>query len=860
MRPSKFIPPFIQENGKIIAGFIFTLFFLGLFIWFIKHEQGELKQVRQLLLKADWIWISLGICLSLTYLFVHGMMYKSAFLAIGSKISVGNGTLLYLKRNFVSIFLPAGGVSSLAFFSSNIEKKGISPSQISFASSIYGFVGILSVVIVAIPVFTYAIFEGSIRNGEWVGLITLFILISAIYALYKSVINKGKIYRLFIKYIPVIEIYAADFKSNSIELNNFLKTLGFSILIEIIGIVHIYIAMLALAIQPSIANAMVAYIIGVVFLIISPFLRGLGAVEASMTFMLIRLGYSGAEAVSITIVYRFMEFWIPMLLGAFSFLLKINRLLMRIVPALLLFAMGVVNLISVLTPAIPSRLIFLKNFLPVEAIKVSNYFVFTAGLFLLVTAAFMLKGLRITWYFALGLCFISLVGHMTKAIDYEESSFAVLVIIILLVSRHEYYIKTNPKAQSLGIHAILLSVVAVMLYGTIGFYYLDKKHFNIDFNWWQAVRYTMENFVLIGSNNLRATDRFARNFLLSINISGFISIAVLIYTLIRPYIPKSVIHDDDLEWAKLQLDKYGSSALDYFKTYGDKLIYRNEDGFLAYRLSGNFAVVLESPVCAPENSIKLIRSFDKYCMEKGLKNLYYRVSENGLPAFEALGKKKLFLGQEAIVDLETFSLAGGNRKSIRNALKRMSEIGYTSKVYTAPIKDGILQRLKSVSDEWLKDTEREEIVFSQGMFDWDELKSQTIITVENIEEKIVAFLNLVPDYAEDEATYDLIRKTADAPNGTIDFTMVAMFEYLKQQGYKKVNLGFVPMSGISNAKNIPERSMKFAYEKLHSFSRYKGLREAKDKFSPVWHNKYLIYNQDYDLLQVPAVLNHVVKP
>lgn len=860
MNSLRFIPPFVRENGKIIASFIFTLFFLALSIWFIKHEHRELAQVKELLLTANWIWISLGVALSLTYLFVHGMMYRSAFSAIGSLISIGDGTLLYLKRNFVSVFLPAGGVSSLAFFSGDIEKKGVSQSQINFASSIYGFVGILSVVVVAIPVFIYAIFEGSIGYGEWFGLIAVFGLIAGVYKLYRSVVSMDKIYRLIIRYIPLIEVYAADFRNNAIERNSFLRTLGYSILIEVIGIAHIYLAMLALSIQPSIAQAMIAYIIGVVFLIISPFLRGLGAVEASMTFMLIRLGYSSAEAVSVTFMYRFMEFWIPMLLGAFSFLLKINRLLMRILPALLLLAMGMVNLISVLTPAIHSRLDFLEDFLPIEAIRVSNYFVFVAGLFLLVTAAFMLKGLRIAWYFALGLCLISLVGHMTKAIDYEESSFAILVIIILFVSRREYYIKTNPKTRSLGIQTTILSIAAVILYGTIGFYFLDTKHFNIDFSWGQSVKYTLQNFVLIGNNELVPNDRFARNFLLSINISGFLSIAFLIYALIRPYIPRPVTEEEELEWAKQQLDKYGNSAMDYFKTYGDKLIYREDDGFLAYRLSGNFAAVLECPVCAPENRKQFIRSFDKYCAEKGLKNLYYRVPEDALPDFGALNKKQLFLGQEGIVELETFSLAGGNRKSIRNAIKKVSDNGYVSKVYSAPIRAGILQKLQSVSDEWLKDTEREEIVFSQGMFDWEELKSQTIITVENAEEKIVAFLNLIPDYAQGEATYDLIRKTADAPNGTIDFIMVAMFEYLKLQGFKTVNIGFAPMSGISQAKNMSERSMKFAYEKIRSFSRYKGLREAKDKFSPLWSNKYLIYSQDYDLLLVPAVLNHVIKP
>lgn len=856
----RFIPPFIRENGKIIASFIFTLFFIALSVWFIKHEQTELVQVKKLVSTANWIWIALGCLLSVIYIFVHGMMYRSSFASVGSNVSINDGALLYLKRNFVSVFLPAGGVSSLAFFSGDIEKKGVAQSQINFASSIYGFVGILSVVIIAVPVFIYAIFEGSIGYGEWFGLVAVFVLIISIYLLYDSVIKRGGAYRFVARYIPGIEVYADDFRNNAIERESFLKTLGYSILIEVIGVLHIYIAMLALNINPSVVNALIGYIIGVVFLIISPFLRGLGAVEASMTFMLIRLGYSEAVAVSITLVYRLMEFWIPMLLGAFSFLLKINKLLMRVLPALLLLVMGVINLISVLTPAIHSRLVFLKDFLPIEAIRASNYFVFMAGLFLLVTAAFMLKGLRIAWYFAMSLCVLSLLGHMTKAIDYEEASFAVLVILILLVSRKDYYIKVNPKMRSVGIQTTLLSIFAVILYGIIGFYFLDKKHFDIDFSWWQSVRYTLENFVLIGDQNLIPNDKFARNFLLSINISGFISITFLVYMLIRPYIFKLVPEEDDLEWAKSQLAEYGSSSLDYFKTYADKLIYRHENGFLAYRISGNFAVVLECPVGSSEHQRQMIKSFDKYCFENGLKNLYYRVPEESLQDFITLNKKKLFLGQEGVVDLSTFSLAGGHHKSIRNAVKKVSDIGFTSKVYNAPIKDGLLQKLKFVSDEWLKDTEREEFVFSQGMFDWDELKGHTIITVENSEEKIVAFLNIIPDYPDNEATYDLIRKTADAPNGIIDFIMVAMFQYLQSKEFKFVNLGFAPMSGIINAQNLPERSMKFAYEKIKVFSRYKGLRAAKDKFSPVWHNKYLIYSHDYDLLQVPAILNNVIKP
>lgn len=197
---------------------------------------------------------------------------------------------------------------------------------------------------------------------------------------------------------------------------------------------------------------------------------------------------------------------------------------------------------------------------------------------------------------------------------------------------------------------------------------------------------------------------------------------------------------------------------------------------------------------------------------------------------------------------------------MRNAINKVIDRGYKATIHEPPVLDGVLQKIKMVSDDWLTEMDRNEIIFSQGMFNWEELKNQTIITVENSEEKIIAFLNIIPDFAKGEATYDLIRKTSDAPNGIMDFILVELFKYLKSKEFTCVNLGFAPMSGLDDAHTFPEKSMKFAYEKIRSFANYKGLREYKEKFDPEWHNKYLIYQHDYDLLQVPAVLANVIKP
>ena len=853
---------FSKENRKILTQFILTLLFVGIGIWFLKHEKTELSSVKDSLLNAHWYWVMAGLGMTVVYILLQGFMYIMSFASVGARITPGMAVVLFLKRNFISVFLPAGGISSLAFFTDNIKKKGISETKIHFASAIYGFTGILSVLIVGIPAFVYAIIEKSIGNSEYFAITALILLTFILVLIYRSVFSKGILYKWIIRLVPAAEITINELLDKSIDRKKFLLTVFFSVLIEIAGITHVYIAISALGFTPSIFTAILAYIVSVIFLVISPFLRGLGAIEVSMSIVLVKLGFANDQAIAITLLYRFFEFWMPFFSGILAFISKINKLLLRIIPGILIFAMGITNIISVLTPAISSRLNLLLNYLPMDAINASNYFVLSAGMLMVATSAFMMKGLRSSWWVALVLSLLSSIAHLTKAIDYEEAILNLIVVVILIATRKEYRIKNNPRIRNIGIQTIFIGILAIMIYGTIGFYFLDKKHLNVDFNILESIKYTLRYFFLSGSDNLVPGDNFTRNFLISIKISGLITMLFLVYILSRPFIFRLAAEIEDQVKAKDIVSKYGQSALDYFKTYPDKLLFILDDqAFVSFRVSGNFAVALENPVAKNSHEMKkCIRQFDKYCIDNSLKCLHYRVPEENLDMYHETGKKSLFLGQEGIIDLNTFTLEGNQRKSIRNAINKVKSAGYTIQFYEPPIKDGLLQKIKLVSDEWLGHTNRKEIIFSQGMFLWEELKMQTILTVENPEEKVVAFLNIIPDYAQSEATYDLIRTTHDAPGGVVDFIMVEMFSYLKSKGYTSVNLGFAPMSGIDDPHNFPEQSMRFMYNKFKSFSHYKGLRVYKEKFFPEWHNKYLVYQHDYDLFQVPRILKNVMKP
>jgi phosphatidylglycerol lysyltransferase len=730
------------------------------------------------------------------------------------------------------------------------------------ASVIYGFIGIFSVFIVAVPVLFCLSITNAEVPGAIPGLFAVIAVLVSIAMLARSIQTKGKLYLWVIKGRPKFENFLNDVFSFNLLWPQFTNATLASVLIEVVGIIHLYIAMLAVGVTPSLEAAITGYIVATIFLIISPFLRGMGAIELSLTVILGRYGFTTLQSVEITLLFRFFEFWLPLLVGLLSYAAKGRHLFFRLLPPVLIFFLGLVNVFSVLTPPIMSRLRLLRTFVPVGSIQASNFLVIIIGLTLIITAAFLIKGLRSAWLLAITLSVVSCFGHISKALDYEESLLSLLVFIVLMITRKQYRLKSNPKLMNIGIATSLATFLAVLVFGSIGFYYLDQNHFHQDFTWKQSIYYAFEEFVLVGNSDLKPLTRFGGDFIFFINSLGVGAWAFLLYCLVRPQIYKASKSQVNIQQAEYLLTQYGDSPLDYFKISNDKLLFISDahPGFISYRIAGGFAVALEEPVCAEENKVVLIEEFENYCTKNGLKPVYYRVDEESLYHFDKLKKKRVFIGQEAIVDIPSFKLEGKDRKSVRNALNSLSKKGYTIQLHKAPIPGFMIQALEQVSDDWLQTCDMEEMIFSQGMFDRNELKKHDIITLSDNEGRVAAFLNIIPDYSPEECTYDMIRKTADAPGGAMDALIVRLIEYAKEKRYLFLNMGMVPMAGLNKPENTAEQVVKFAYERLKRFRNYQGLRDFKEKYASRWLNKYLLYQDDFDLVQLPSVLNKVMQP
>ena len=835
------------------------LLFIG--IYFLRKERNEVSSIIPYLHNAKQFWLVIAAIITGLFILLQSAMYVSSFKAVGTKLKWKYAIELFLKRNLLGVFLPGGGVSALAFTPINIKRSITEKIKIHQASGIFAFAGMLSTFIVGLPVL-FLNMGGTQRNSSIVGLVLTAVLIVFVIMITKMLRNKGRLYQYIQRHFPKLAVSIHELTDTSVDGRQFTISIIDSVGVELCGIVHLYLSMLAVGAVPSLQAAGIAYIVSLLLMVASPFLKGLGAVELSIVYILNQFGYDPGQALAITIIYRFFEFWLPMISGLVAFMLKGKQIFLRVFPAISIFLLGIVNILSVVTPPITERLHFVRSFIPAEAIHATNILVLFIGLILMVTAAFLIKGMRNAWWIAITISFVSIPGHLIKALDYEEAIVAASVFIILLFTKKNYKLKNHPRHVNTGIIVAIISFIAVLIYGFVGFYFLEKRHFGIDFTWKQSIIHSIQGFFLLDSGDLHPLTRFGREFLRSFHVLGLLSMLFLLYSLIRPYLHFSDQSESSREIAQGLLDQYGNSSVDYFKLTDDKQIFLSDqfEAFVSYCVAGSFAIVLEEPVCAQEDKINVLKEFDSFCHSSGLKTAFYRVDENAISYFAELKKKKLLIGQEAILDVSTFDLTGRSKKALRNSLNSLQKKGYSTRLCKAPHKDEFLNRLKQVSDEWLKTYNRKEMVFAQGAFVDEELKSQDIITTFNEEGKPVAFLNIIPDFAPLECTYDLIRKTADAPGGCMDALIIELIRYAKERNLQYLNLGLVPMSGITQPESTAEQVIQFAYNRVRRFRQYKGLREFKEKYASEWLNKYLVYENDFDLLQLPGALNKVMQP
>ncbi|XGV98671.1 MAG: phosphatidylglycerol lysyltransferase domain-containing protein [Leptolyngbya sp. BL-A-14] len=518
--------------------------------------------------------------------------------------------------------------------------------------------------------------------------------------------------------------------------------------------------------------------------------------------------------------------------------------------AILTGLVGLVNLLSAVTPSVPERRALLELVFPFTVRAGGRIAAASAGFLLLLLATHLLRRKRIAWVLAVGILVLSIASNLIKGLDYEESLLAFVLLVQLLLMRHVFTAQSDRPSIAQGLWTLVYALGFTLAYGTAGFYILDN-YFKINgqpirFGLTQSILQTLAMFFTSDNAGLEPTNRYADFFANSIYAVGFITLASAFFMLMRPVLLRGdPANPAERYRARRIINEHGRSSLARLALLKDKAYYFSPSGrsVVAYVAKGRAAIALGDPIGPLEDRLETVTAFRYFCDRNDWFPVFYEAAPDQLPLYKDLGFRSVQIGEEAVIDLKTFNLKGKANQNLRTAVNRLTKTGHSLKVFEPPISDDLIQRLKPVSDEWLQIKNGAEKRFSIGWFDPAYLAECYIAVVYDAHGGIIAFSNLLTGYNRQEVTVDLMRHRKDVEKGTMEFLFATVIQHFQQLGYDGFNFSLSPLAGVGEtpeAKRV-EKGLHYFFEHLNQFYNFKGLHQFKEKFQPRWEPRYLIY-------------------
>ncbi|KAA1039579.1 bifunctional lysylphosphatidylglycerol flippase/synthetase MprF [Macrococcus equipercicus] len=308
------------------------------------------------------------------------------------------------------------------------------------------------------------------------------------------------------------------------------------------------------------------------------------------------------------------------------------------------------------------------------------------------------------------------------------------------------------------------------------------------------------------------------------------------------------------------ISEYGGNYVSHLSLSGDKSFFINEeaDAFLMYRKTMNACIVLGDPIGNSDKFIELLNNFYDKTTFLGHDVVFYQVQEKYMSLYHEYGNSFFKLGEEALIDLSTFTVSGKKQRAFRATMNKVEKEGYHFKIIEPPLTDAVYSQLKAVSDRWLSG--KEEMSFSVGSFNRDYLNQAPIAVIAS-DTEIAGFCSLMPTYYNGTLSVDLIRWRPEMDMPMMDALYLYMLQYAQQQEYTYFNMGMATLSNVGQNRHayIREKVAGNVFEHFNNYYSFQGLRKYKQKFNPLWESRYLVYRKytslAWNLIRVSITIN-----
>lgn len=514
-----------------------------------------------------------------------------------------------------------------------------------------------------------------------------------------------------------------------------------------------------------------------------------------------------------------------------------HRAGLAMLPAILsvaTFAAGTVLLISGATPGIRHRQTWLAESLPLPIMEMSHLIGSLVGVGLLVLAWAIRRRIDAAFGLTIVMLGIGIVASMLKGLDFEEALVLAAVLAAVLPARRVFYRRSALLAEPFTAGWILAVIAVTVGVAWIGM--LSYQHVDYAGSLWWRFRPHAD------------AARFLRATVLS---SGALVAFGLLRLLRGARAAPALPGPEELRKARVAAAA-AHDTVGHLSQLGDKALLFSDSGrsFIQYGVRGRSWVVMGDPVVPPdaaEERAEIAWRFRGAADRSGGWPVFYEVSAEHLPLYIDLGLTLRKVGEEARVPLDTFSLEGGGRKGLRRVLKDVERSGATFEVVPASDVPPLLPELEVISDEWLAQKRVREKHFSLGRFDEPYLRGLPVAIVRGpaagagSRGPVVAFANLWPGGGRHELSVDLMRFTAAAPRGVMDYLFIRLMLWGQAEGYRWFNLGMAPLAGFEPRPHasVWTRTGAWLFRHGEHFYNFQGLRQYKEKYDPVWTPRYL---------------------
>ncbi len=289
------------------------------------------------------------------------------------------------------------------------------------------------------------------------------------------------------------------------------------------------------------------------------------------------------------------------------------------------------------------------------------------------------------------------------------------------------------------------------------------------------------------------------------------------------------------------LRNYGEDTLSYFHLQDERNYFFSPSGksFLSFKILNKVAIVAAGPVGDKSEFNILISSFLDYTKTWKLNPCFISLNSAHLPTLQRHGFITSKIGEEAIINLETFDKKL-LKKKVRRAVKHIDSLGIEIFFYSPNnLPKFIKSQIEEISSDWIKHNGKKERGFSMTLKRLpNDLDSDCIFAVAMKKSYAIGFLCFVPIYKSYTLSLDQARRRCDSPNGTNEFLIIKSAEYFKTNGIKKLSLNFAIFSNILKDKSNMLINLSSMMEKFYKSHR---LRAFNEKFSPSWETRYAAF-------------------